>query len=175
MASRPDRRVDEGAPAPPRDTRPKPPHPFGPALDDGEAREFFRRLGARPVAEQEAFVGRVNWNLIDPGVESRLMAWLAGLLLLPDADRQRFALRTLDKLPHPKRGRHTSLFAELLPALDEDLRARLAAAFGPVLGGPRKPSSRPAKPAPPPAPPKAASSDDLAKLRDFFGKSGGAR
>lgn len=156
----------------PIDPRPKPSSPFGPPLDDGEARELFRRLSARPQAEQQAFVARVNWNLIDPATEQRLMTWLAGGLLLPEPERQAFVLKTLDKLPHPRRGRHASLFAELLPALDEDLRLRLQTVFGPVLGGPRKKSSRPM---PPPAPPKAASHDDLSKLKDFFGKSGGAR
>ncbi len=161
----------DGKPTPPR---PKP-HPFGPPLDDGESREFFRRLSARPAPDQQAFVGRVNWNLIDQPTEQRLMTWLAGGLLLPDPERQAFVLKTLDKMPHPRRGRHASLFAELLPALDEDLRVRLQTVFGPVLGGPRKKSNRPATQAAPPAPPKAASGDDLAKLKDFFGKSGGAR
>ena len=159
----------------PVDNRPKPAHPFGPGLDDGEAREFFRRMSARPSADQQAFVARVNWNLIDLATEQRLMTWLAGGLLLPDVERQRFVLKTLDKMPHPRRGRHASLFAELLPALDEDLQARLKAAFGPVLGGPRKKPAKPAASAAPPPAPKAASGDDLAKLKDFFGKSGGAR
>lgn len=154
------------------DTRPKPAHPFGPPLDDGEAREFFRRLAGRPFEAQKAFVGKVNWNLIDAATEHHLMVWLAGGLLGSDPERQGFVLKTLDKLPHPKRGRHATLFAELLPALDEDLRVRLQTVFGPVLGGPRKKSNRPAAPA---APPTAASNDDLAKLKDFFGKSGGAR
>lgn len=156
----------------PLDPRPKPAHPFGPPLDHGEAREFFRRLAGRPFAAQQAFVAKVNWNLIDAATEHHLMVWLAGGLLGSDPEEQGFVLKTLDKLPHPKRGRHASLFADLLPALDEDLKVRLQAVFGPVLGGPRKASKRPVAP---PATPKAASGDDLAKLKDFFGKSGGAR
>lgn len=162
-------------PTRPVDTRPKPSHPFGPPLDDDESREFFRRLSARPAADQQHFVGRVNWNLIDQATGQRLMAWLAGGLLLPDPERQAFVLKTLDKLPHPKRGRYASVFAELLPVLDEDLRVRLQTVFGPVLGGPRKASSRAAAPAAAPSPPTPASGDDLSKLQAFFGKSGGAR
>lgn len=158
----------------PPDPRPKPSSPFGPPLDDSESRELFRRLTARPAADQQAFVARVNWNLIDQATEQRLMTWLAGGLLLPEPERQAFVLKTLDKMPHPRRGRHASLFAELLPVLDEDLRVRLQTVFGPVLGGPRKKSTRPPAQAAPP-PPKAASDDDLAKLKNFFGRSGGAR
>lgn len=152
------------------DPRPKPRDPFGPPLAADELRELFRRLSARPWADQEAFVARVNWNLADPNGEARLMAWLLGCITHAEPARQVFALKILDRLPHPKRARHADAFAALLPALDEDLQARLKNAFGPVLGGARKPSKKPAAATAPPQPPKAASSDDLAKLQAFFKK-----
>ena len=145
--------------------------PFGPPLDPAELRGVFRRLWARPFEEQAAFVARVNWNVLDVASEAYLMGWLADCLR-GDVEAQRLALSTLDKLPHAKRGRHASAFRLVQAEVDEDLAARLAAVFGPVLGGPRKGAARPSKAA---EPPRAASEDDLAKLKSFFGGSGGAR
>ncbi|HEY9722331.1 MAG TPA: hypothetical protein V6D47_09965 [Oscillatoriaceae cyanobacterium] len=148
----------------------KPRDPFIAPLDGPQLRGFFRRLHARPWAEQQAFVARVNWNLVDPGTEYHLMSWLAMQLESSEPERQAFALATLGKLPHFKRGRHAERFKRLMPRLDTDLATRLAEAFGPVLGGPpKRPKGKPA------AAPKVASVDDLSKLKDFFGKFGGAR
>lgn len=155
--------------------------PFLEPLDPAQVREFFRRLEARPQAEQQAFVARVNWNLVDPTTESRLMAWLATNVASGDPSREDFALALLDKMPHFRRGRYAAQFQALLPRLRESVATRLANAFGPVLGGEPKRSTKPgaakpgaAKPAPI-APNREANADDLSKLKDFFGKFGGAR
>lgn len=152
----------------------KPRDPFIGPLDASQLRGVFRRLYARPWAEQQAFVARVNWNLVDQATEHHLMAWLAAQLVSSAPEHQSFALATLGKLPHFRRGRYAERFRALLPQLDADLAARLAEVFGPVLGGPPK-RGKNAKPKAPPAPQKEATADDLSKLKDFFGKFGGAR
>lgn len=142
--------------------------PFGPPLDDGHSREFFRRLAARPAAEQQAFIGKVNWNLVDAGTEAHLMAWLATALRGPSRD---FALGVLDRLPHPKRARHVERFRALLASLEPAVAEKLQNAFGPVLGGlPKRPFHK--KPV---ETPKEASGEDLERLKAFFDKFGGAR
>jgi hypothetical protein len=166
------------------DARPKPPKdPFGPPLDHGQMREVFRRLSHRPQAEQELFVAKVNWNLLDEPTEHRLMGWLLDQLQSGEPAREDFALRILDKLPHVRRAKHAPRFARILEALEPETARRLADAFGPVLGGaPKRPKGaakpqpgKPVAPPAPPAPPREASTDDLSKLKDFFGKFGGAR
>ena len=142
--------------------------PFGPPLEEAQVREVFRRLLARPLAEQQAFIGKVNWNLLDATVEAHMMAWLAGAIAGPSPE---FALGILDRLPHPKRGRHAERFRELLPGLPPKTAERLQNAFGPVLGGlPKRPKAAPGKPEP-----KEASSEQLESLKAFFDKFGGNR
>jgi hypothetical protein len=166
------------------DARPKPPKdPFGPPLDHGQMREVFRRLALRPQPEQELFVAKVNWNLLDESTEFRLMGWLIDQLRSGVPAREDFAVRVLDKLPHVRRAKHAPRFAHVLDALEPETARRLADAFGPVLGGAPKRPKGPSKPQPakpraavtPPAPPREATTDDLSKLKDFFGKFGGAR
>ena len=106
--------------------------PFGPPLEEAHVRELFRRLAARPATEQQAFVTRVNWNLLDATSERYLIAWLATALFGGSRD---FALAVLDRLPHPKRARHVERFQALLPRLAPDVAEKLQNAFGPVLGG----------------------------------------
>jgi hypothetical protein len=53
--------------------------------------------------------------------------------------------------------------------VDEDLAARLAEVFGPVLGGAPKRKPRPQEA------PKPADANELERLREFFQKSGKAR
>lgn len=150
--------------------------PFGPPLEESHVREIFRRLSARPPAEQQAFIGRVNWNLVDAATELHLMTWLEAALHGPSRD---FALGVLDRLPHPKRARHVARFRATLPRLSPDVAERLQNAFGPVLGGlPKRPGARPAVnkgPAPAKPEPKEATGDDLQRLKDFFDKFGGTR
>lgn len=166
-------------PTPPR---PKPKDPFGPPLEHNQVREVFRRLGTRPQAEQEAFVSKINWNLLDESSEYRLVGWLLDNLRSPDAPRQAYVVALLNKLPHHKRARHAPRFRALMETLSPTLRTQVADAFGPILGGAPKPSKAKGKP-PAPAPvakaepptPKEATGDDLAKLKDFFGKFGSAK
>lgn len=149
--------------------------PFGPPLEESQVREVFRRLAARPPKEQQAFVGRVNWNLVDATTEHYLMAWLAGALGGPSSQ---FALETLDKLPHPKRARHVERFRALLDNLDVDTARRLQNAFGPVLGGlPKRPygGKKPAAATATPDPKGPASGEELQRLKDFFDKFGGTK
>ena len=166
-------------PTPPAAKPPK--DPFGPPLDEGQVREVFRRLSARPPAEQRAFVTRINWNLLDPTVELQLMAWLARGVAGPEPA---FALELLNKLPHPKRARHAARFRALLADLSPATAAQLQNAFGPVLGGlPKRPGGQrpgggPPKPDSPPKPepePKEASHEQLESLKAFFDKFGGNR
>lgn len=180
------------APTPGAEPRPKPRDPFGPPLDHNQVREVFRRLAKRPQAEQEAFVSKLNWNLLDERAEHRLVGWLLENLCSGEPARQAYVLRLLNKLPHFKRARHAPRFQAVLPQLSPDLAEEVADAFGPVLGGaPKKSSKGPAAaakdpagaPQPPtttgavraPEPAREASGDDLSKLKDFFGKFGGAK
>lgn len=158
------------------DPRPKPRDPFGPPLDHNQVREVFRRLAARPQSEQEAFVAKVNWNLLDEPSEHRLVGWLLDNLRSSDPARQAFVIRLLNKLPHFKRAKHAPRFQAVLAELSPDLAQEVADAFGPVLGGAPKASAKGGKkPARSPEPPRDASGEDLEKLKDFFGKFGGAR
>jgi hypothetical protein len=91
-------------------------------------------------------------------------------------------VQLLNKLPHFRRAKHAPRFQRLLGDMPPDLAAQVADAFGPVLGGapkrPKAPAKGPVKaPAAPKeeAPTQEASTDDLSKLKDFFGKFGGAR
>lgn len=176
-------------PTPGAGPRPKPRDPFGPPLDHNQVREVFRRLAKRPQAEQEAFVSKLNWNLLDERSEHRLVGWLLDNLCSGDPARQAYVLKLLNKLPHFKRARHAPRFQAVLTQLSPDLAEEVADAFGPVLGGaPKKSSKGPAAtakapagaPQPPaavraPEPAREASGDDLSKLKDFFGKFGGAK
>lgn len=161
--------------------RPKPPRdPFGPPLEHGHVREVFRRLEKRPQSEQEAFVAKVNWNLLDETTEFRLMGWLIDNLQSQDPARQAYVVKVLNKLPHFRRAKHAPRFQRVLGQLPPEVAAQVADAFGPVLGGaPKRPKGAPAvKPQAPKieaAPPKEATGEDLSKLKDFFGKFGGAR
>lgn len=156
-------------PTPAEPTKGKPgKDPFGPPLEEAHVREVFRRLVGRPPAEQEAFIKRVNWNLVDAATELHLMAWLDAALAGPLAN---FALDTLDRLPHPKRARHVGRFRARLGTLDQVTGKRLQDAFGPVLGGmPKRKASGKATPA---AAPKEATEDELQRLKDFFDRFGG--
>jgi hypothetical protein len=143
-------------------------------------REVFRRLARRPQAEQEAFVAKVNWNLLDEATEFRLMGWLIDNLRSQDPARQAYVVKLLEKLPHFRRAKHAPRFQAVLAELPLEVASQVADAFGPVLGGaPKRPKSAPAPVKAPakaePAPPKEATNDDLSKLKDFFGKFGGAR
>lgn len=152
-----------------KDDRPRPRSPFGPPLDEVEFRGALRRFWGRPYAEQEAFVARLNWNLVDPQTEAGLFGWLAHCLLSDATDQQAFALKLLGRLPHPRRARYATLFTSVRDQVDEDLAARLAAVFGRVLGGAPKRKPRPPETA------KPAETSELERLRDFFQKSGKAR
>jgi hypothetical protein len=145
------------------------PSPIGPPLDEPDMRGFFRRMAAAPLERQRSFVAAVNWFVLDAVGEEAFMRWLAHTLLVGAPEDQAFALKTLEKVPHSRRGRHKTRFQQVLEASDEDLAARLAAVFGPVLGGAPKPRRRPAEPA------KAAEAEDLSKLQAFFNRSGRAR
>lgn len=147
--------------------------PFLPPLDAQQTQEFFRRLEARSQEEQEAFVKRVNWNLLDATTDHRLFGWLITNLASGDVTRERFVLTVLAKLPHPRRARHAPRFQPLLDRLEPTVAKELAAVFGPVLGGPpKRPASKgPARPAPKAQePPREASNDDLERLKHFFNK-----
>lgn len=171
----------QAAATPEAKPKPKPQRdPFGEPLDPGTLREFFRRFYARPQAEQEAFIARVNWNLLDQPTEHRVIEWMITNLRSGEAARIDFVLAQLEKQPHPRRGRHAVRFRQVKAELPEPLQKRLADVFGPVLGGaPKRPGfkaqqNRP-QPQAAPAAPREATSDDLSKLKDFFGKFGGAR
>jgi hypothetical protein len=114
-------------------------------------------------------VARLNWNLVDPQTEAGLFAWLARCLLSDVAKQQAFALKVLGRLAHPRRARYVTLFKQVQEQVDEDLAARLADVFGPVLGGAPKRKTRP------PEAPKPADAHELERLREFFQKSGKAR
>jgi hypothetical protein len=163
--------------------------PFGPPLEEAHVREVFRRLVARSAAEQQAFVAKVNWNIVDPITELKLIAWLEQALYGTSCE---FALALLDRLPHPKRARHVERFQLALPRLPREVAERLQNAFGPVLGGlPKRPAGNralPAKPhtpkpndhlakhesvAAPTEPPKDAGGDELQRLKEFFDRFGG--
>jgi hypothetical protein len=179
-------------PTPGTEPRPKPRDPFGPPLDHNQVREVFRRLATRPQADQEAFVSKLNWNLLDERAEHRLVGWLLDNLCSGEPARQAYVLKLLNKLPHFKRARHAPRFQAVMASLSPDLAEEVADAFGPVLGGAPKKSTKgpaaavkaPGVPAPKPVvqtggrspePPREASGDDLSKLKDFFGKFGGAK
>lgn len=152
-----------------KDGRPRPRSPFGPPLDDTEFRGALRRFWGRSYAEQEAFVARLNWNLVDTQTEAGLFNWLAHCLTSDAPNQQTFALKVLGRLPHPRRARYVTLFAQVRNRVDEDLTARLAEVFGPVLGGPPKSKKRSHEAS------KPADAQELEKLRAFFQNSGKAR
>lgn len=97
------------------------------------------------------------------------MGWIAHGLLVGPPEVQAFALKTLEKASRVRRGRHLVRFREVADRSDADLAARLAALFGPLLGGTPRPVTRPVEP------PQAAGAEDLARLQAFFNRSGGSR
>ncbi|MEB3197635.1 MAG: hypothetical protein VKP62_10575 [Candidatus Sericytochromatia bacterium] len=156
----------------PPDPRPKPRSPFGPALDEPELRGWHRRFRQLPLTEQLTLFARTNWNLLDPAVEHLWMHWLADCLRQDDPEIQGKTIQALSRLPHSRRARHVSLYSELLPELDADLAARLADAFGPVLGGAPRRRQAPKAVAPTE---RAADAGDLDRLQAFFARTGRAR
>jgi hypothetical protein len=152
-----------------RDDRPRPRSPFGPTLDDVEFRGAMRRFWGRTYDEQEAFVSRLNWNLVDAQTEAAFFHWLGHCLASRAPLQQGFALKLLGRLPHPRRARYATMFGRIRDEVDDDLAARIAEVFGPVLGGAPKRRKRLQEDS------KPADESELQQLQEFFRKAGRAR
>lgn len=149
-----------------RPTPPKKPgapgrHPLGPPLDFDGLRAFHRRLHARPLAEQVAFLRRLNWNMLDDSNSRPFVSWLGRLLNGPDADARQAALDALAAWPRAKRARWRELL--LSTVTDAENSRELARMFG---GAPKRQPPTPESP----EPARAADAADLAKLAAFFKK-----